>query len=183
MTADQLQDLMTQLAAYLGGGAVLPLFVAFVNQKHWSAKAKQAVMLASAVVLATITYLAQNRWEVANVSDLGMAVLAVAAMTQAAYKLLWKHGGITDAIESKVTFGIAPAAPVEQPSGEPQDADAVALDVEPANAADAVDDPFPPVADSMPVIAPDTVAPATGAQLAAAVQRAAKANAAGPFFG
>lgn len=116
----EILNIVHQVYAYIIGAGLLPLFVALVNRQHWDPQIKQGVMLASAGVLAVLTYLAQSGWHVTSAADLTAAVIAVIGITQASYKLLWKQGGITDALE-RVTFGVAPPAPVEDPTGEPED--------------------------------------------------------------
>lgn len=104
MSHDQIAELLRQAAWYIGtGGALVPLIVAFVNSEHWPKQIKQIVMFIVALIVASVTYFAQNGWDFTNYAGMIAALTGVITAAQTSYKLLWKQGGITDSITMKVT--------------------------------------------------------------------------------
>lgn len=78
--------------------AILPAVVAWVVRADWSAEAKGAVAVVTAVLAGAGTAYVSGHW---SGEDILRSVLIVAFLSQVAYQTFWKPSGIGSRIERR----------------------------------------------------------------------------------
>ena len=89
-------------------GVLTPAIVALVNHPMWSSQTKRIIAYVGAAVLGVLTVVGNgvlNDMEF-NVANAITVILAVVGASQAAYGLIWKPTGASDAIEQSVNTGV-----------------------------------------------------------------------------
>ncbi|MCD9904646.1 hypothetical protein LUR56_40240 [Streptomyces sp. MT29] len=98
---------MSTLASLSTGaqvGAVLPLLTAVVQRPAWSAKIKQVVALAMALIAGVLTVAIDSGWAQFQLQHGALApltILSVLAASQTTYDLLWKPTKIAPWVEAR----------------------------------------------------------------------------------
>ncbi|MFB6700158.1 hypothetical protein [Streptomyces rubiginosohelvolus] len=82
-------------------GVILPLLTAVVQRPAWSAKAKQIVAAAAALVAGVLTVAVDGGWaQFQHGTHTTLTVLGVLAAAQTSYDLLWKPTKLAPLIEA-----------------------------------------------------------------------------------
>jgi hypothetical protein len=83
-------------------GAAMPLLIAFVNQSHWSPKAKAVVAVLACALVAAFT-----EWVRGDVdwADWRGTALVIAGAALVSYKVWWQPSTIAPTVEAVTTIG------------------------------------------------------------------------------
>lgn len=87
-------------------GAVLPLLTAVVQRPAWSARIKQYVAVATALIAGVLAVAVDGGWGQFQHGTLTtLTILSVLATAQTSYDLLWKPSKLAPWLEARTTKG------------------------------------------------------------------------------